>query len=415
MRVSNHVSQSARLQGIVMAGTLFFLLMLLVTGAFVVYRNALVETLKKKQALYSDLMELRKISCPQGEGGPPGELIERNLQFTLGKVFERAEAADEHTISEILRRNSKGVQIVSAPDRKQFLLALDRSIHTADISIHRVLDLYVMTSNIFVLTMIVFVTLLLAFSWMEFHRNYARALIPLARLAEKIGTINNCIPESIHAAAEEIRNDPEMSLHTPEISRITNTMVGICRDIQVKNKKLDELHIRDEKTNLYNYRHFKEHLIMEIERAKQLEEVVSIAMVDIDHFKRYNDEHGHVAGDQVLEQLAEIISTQCRSRDMPSRFGGEEFALLFPRTTPETALRIADRLRQIICAEPIAHEKRQPEGRLTVSIGIAAFPDDAPDWYSLINNADRALYHAKATGRNRVCLFSSIRSDEESA
>jgi len=136
-------------------------------------------------------------------------------------------------------------------------------------------------------------------------------------------------------------------------------------------------------------------------------------MIDLDHFKRYNDEHGHIAGDRVLEQLAGIIAEQCRSSDMPSRFGGEEFAVLFPQTGTETAMRISERLRQVICAEPFSHEKHQPEGRLTVSIGIASFPADAKDWYTLINNADRALYHAKSSGRNRVCSFSSISSKEE--
>jgi diguanylate cyclase (GGDEF)-like protein len=100
---------------------------------------------------------------------------------------------------------------------------------------------------------------------------------------------------------------------------------------------------------------------------------------------------------------------------MPSRFGGEEFTVLFPQTGTETAMRISERLRQVICAEPVAHEKRQPEGRLTVSIGIASFPADATDWYTLINNADRALYHAKSSGRNQVCAFSSISKKEETA
>lgn len=119
-------------------------------------------------------------------------------------------------------------------------------------------------------------------------------------------------------------------------------------------------------------------------------------MIDIDHFKRYNDANGHIAGDRVLEILAGIIRKQSRSSDIPSRFGGEEFAILFPNTDTHTAREISDRLRKIISAEPFPHEDDQPTGELTVSIGIATFPDDAPDWYTLINNADRALYEAKA-------------------
>lgn len=178
--------------------------------------------------------------------------------------------------------------------------------------------------------------------------------------------------------------------------------------LKQKNKKLDEIYIRDEKTNLYNYRHFKEHLIIDVERAKRLNDRVSLAMIDIDHFKFYNDSNGHLAGDYALKLLADIISSQCRAYDVPSRFGGDEFALLFPKTGTSTARDIAERLRKIISDRQFPYEDAQPVGELTVSIGIATFPDDALDWSTLISNADRALYKAKADGRNNVVVFTSI-------
>lgn len=411
-------NQPARLQRITMAGTLFLLLTLFVTAGFMMYRNMLVENLRNKQALYLDLVEFRgKVFLQDHEQGTPESGADKStkvMQFMLGKVLESAVEAGEPGISKVLVQKRNGLRPFSEADREIFLLALDNSIGKAESEVHRALDACIRISNIFVMTVLVLFILLITGSWREFYRTYTMTLIPLSRLSEKIGMINRSIPESIHDTAEDIRNDLALNPHSRDISRITDTMADFCRDIEAKNKKLDELHIRDEKTNLYNYRHFKEHLIMEIERSKRVGEMVSIAMIDIDHFKQYNDENGHVAGDRVLEQLAGIISSQCRASDMPSRFGGEEFAVLFPRTSPETAMQISDRLRMIICAEPVAHEKHQPEGRLTVSIGVAAFPDDAADWYSLVNNADRALYQAKAAGRNRVCAFSSIRNGEES-
>ena len=131
-------------------------------------------------------------------------------------------------------------------------------------------------------------------------------------------------------------------------------------------------------------------------------------MIDIDHFKRYNDTNGHVAGDKALKILANIISSQCRAYDVPARFGGDEFALLFPKTGTGTARDIAERLRKIISDEPFLHEAGKSVGEFTVSIGIATFPGDALDWTTLISNADRALYKAKAEGRNNVVVFQSM-------
>jgi len=412
-------NQPAKLQRITLAGTIMLIMTLFVTAGFILYRNMLVENLKNKQALYIDLVEFReKVVTGNAGGGQDSVGTDQNarvMQFMLGKVLESAREAGEHEIASVLMQKRKGLKTVPAADREIFLIALDNSIARSETGVQRALEACIRISNIFVMTVLVLFILLITGSWREFYRNYTMTLIPLSRLSEKIGMINRSIPESIHETSEDIRNDLAMNPHSCDISRITDTMADFCLDIEAKNKKLDELHIRDEKTNLYNYRHFKEHLIMEIERSKRAKETVAIAMIDIDHFKQYNDENGHVAGDRVLEQLAGIISSQCRASDMPSRFGGEEFAVLFPRTGPETAMQISERLRQIICAEPVPHEKRQPGGRLTVSIGIAAFPADAADWYSLVNNADRALYQAKASGRNRVCTFSAISNGEQGA
>ena len=242
------------------------------------------------------------------------------------------------------------------------------------------------------------------------HNNYRQTLIPLAQLVGQLKLLNRNLPESIRDTAAEMKKDLTETGHSSDIAQITESIMKFCSDIDAKNKKLDEIYIRDEKTNLYNYRHFKEHLIIDIERAKRLNDKVSLAMIDIDHFKIYNDTNGHIAGDTTLKLMADVISRQCRAYDVPSRFGGDEFALLFPKTDTETARDIAERLRKIICDAPFMNEKHQPAGELTISIGIATFPNDALDWPTLISNADRALYRAKADGRNKVVMFSAMDS-----
>ncbi|HHE32524.1 MAG TPA: GGDEF domain-containing protein [Chlorobaculum parvum] len=256
---------------------------------------------------------------------------------------------------------------------------------------------------------LVFITILLLFIVLAGGRllasNYRHSIIPLHQLAQRLLQLNRDLPESLHdtaEAAEDMLTGPNPSA---EMRSVTSSVASLCHDIEAKNKKLDEIYIRDEKTGLYNYRHFKEHLIIDVERAKRFGASIALAMIDIDHFKMYNDLHGHIEGDKVLVRIAEIIQQECRATDIPSRFGGEEFALLFPKTDRQTALEIAKRLQSIISAEPFEHESTQPGGQLTVSIGVAALPDDAADWYSLINNADKALYKAKSSGRNKVLAF----------
>ncbi|MCF8216801.1 MAG: GGDEF domain-containing protein [Chlorobium sp.] len=416
MKRSAETNQPARLNLLAMEGIVLVLLAIAVTGGFVLYRNALVKTVMHKQALSVDLVALKGKAAALAERSHKTKTKTyedyRVMLFMLDNVIESAAAAGNPDIAGALTGQREGLRNLTGTDHEIFLV-IDKAIKQADLGFHSSLDDSIRASNLFILSVASIFLLLFVASWKEFHRNYTMTLIPLSRLTQKISQINRSIPESIHDTAEEIRHDLVLSPHSSEISRITDTLAEFCSDIEAKNKKLDELFIRDEKTNLYNYRHFKEHLIMEIERSKKAGNMVSIAMIDIDHFKRYNDKHGHVAGDQVLEQLADVIADQCRASDMPSRFGGEEFTVLFPQTGTETAMQISERLRLIICAEPIAHERGQPEGRMTVSIGIASFPQDATDWYTLINNADRALYHAKSSGRNRVCTFSAISNGEE--
>jgi diguanylate cyclase (GGDEF)-like protein len=136
-------------------------------------------------------------------------------------------------------------------------------------------------------------------------------------------------------------------------------------------------------------------------------------MADIDHFKAFNDAHGHLRGDVVLKKVASIILQNTRGIDLVGRFGGEEFVILLPKTTKQGALAAAEKLRQWMENEVFpGAEQSQPDGRVTLSLGIAEFPIDSKDVYELLDLADRALYRAKESGRNRVVLW---REEEASA
>lgn len=160
--------------------------------------------------------------------------------------------------------------------------------------------------------------------------------------------------------------------------------------------------ITDGLTGLYNHRFFREQLEVEIGRAERYGHDVALIIMDIDHFKHYNDTHGHPQGDELLRGLAELLRKSIRKADLACRYGGEEFAIILPETGKETAVYLAERIRKAISEHPFPFRETQPMGALTVSIGVAVFPLDARVIDKLIRKADDALYKAKSTGRNRV-------------
>jgi diguanylate cyclase (GGDEF)-like protein len=125
-------------------------------------------------------------------------------------------------------------------------------------------------------------------------------------------------------------------------------------------------------------------------------------MMDIDYFKRYNDTHGHPAGDVVLKRVSDLIKETTRTSDILARYGGEEFVLVLPETPKNAALKLAEKIRQLIENEKFPNAETQPNGRVTISLGVATFPDDAQDIEALVQKADEQLYRAKSEGRNRV-------------
>ena len=155
-------------------------------------------------------------------------------------------------------------------------------------------------------------------------------------------------------------------------------------------------------TRVFNKRHMTNTLSEHVYQTQQQVSSLAIFLFDIDNFKNYNDVHGHVAGDKLLQMLAALVKENVRKDDIFGRFGGEEFLLILPNTNAARALGVAEKVRAIIAAHPFPHAPDQPLGCVSVSGGIAECPNDARDSTRLLAAADKALYAAKRQGRNRV-------------
>jgi diguanylate cyclase (GGDEF)-like protein len=187
-------------------------------------------------------------------------------------------------------------------------------------------------------------------------------------------------------------------------STIAATSIDKARSLEVAMM----LAITDELTGLYNHRYFIQRLSQEVRRAARYRKSVLLALLDIDYFKQYNDTFGHLKGNEVLRQLAGVIKEQFRDVDVISRFGGEEFAVIMPETSSKKALVALTRLRKRVAQFPFKGRDRLSRKKITVSIGVAAYPLNSMDTQNLIQRADEALYRAKDRGRNRV-VFSTAR------
>jgi len=179
------------------------------------------------------------------------------------------------------------------------------------------------------------------------------------------------------------------------------------------NTRLAQLAVTDGLTGLYNHRHLHERLSLEVERSQRSGLPLSLLMLDVDHFKQFNDTFGHPAGDEVLRQLARVLNDTRRANDVVARYGGEEFAVILVDTAKFTAAKVAERVRERVAAHDFS-DAAQRAGKISVSVGVATFPDDGVDAEALVRSADTALYSAKRAGRNRVVLFTDAMSSTPS-
>ena len=164
-------------------------------------------------------------------------------------------------------------------------------------------------------------------------------------------------------------------------------------------------------TGLYNHRYFYDRIEEYLNEAQERKQPLALLFMDLDYFKYYNDLNGHQEGDVVLKTIAGLIKNSVRESDLVSRYGGEEFAVILPNTEQEEALRIAERIRLAVWTEEFIGEEYLPTERLTISIGVSVYPDNASNEIDLIKYADEALYRAKFLSRNTVQPYYSILDD----
>ncbi len=179
--------------------------------------------------------------------------------------------------------------------------------------------------------------------------------------------------------------------------------------ISIQNARTYQNAITDRLTSLYNYGYFREQLDRTLDQCRTAGENLCLLMFDIDHFKNFNDVNGHELGNVALVGVASLCMVNSRQTgdrvpDLVARYGGEEFMILLRGVTTSRAAEVAERLRRTVESEHFPGGENQPNGRVTISIGVATFPEHADNGDELINKADVALYEAKRGGRNRVCI-----------
>lgn len=187
---------------------------------------------------------------------------------------------------------------------------------------------------------------------------------------------------------------------------------GLKRQMRMAQEKLAEMSVRDELTGMFNRRYFREALEREISGAERYGHGLALCMIDLDHFKRVNDNHGHLCGDRVLQSFGRLLMDSIRKYDVGCRYGGEEFAVILPDTNLEKAVALCERFRKRVKNFVFAYENL--ELKITTSVGVAAPPASGDvDGKQLVELADKALYQAKSQGRNRVVAVGSMNTPDD--
>jgi len=201
-------------------------------------------------------------------------------------------------------------------------------------------------------------------------------------------------------------NDECFTLDDEEILLTITYQASVAIENARLYGQVQQLAVTDGLTGLLNHKEFHKKLDETMEGSKRYHYAVTLLMIDIDHFKKFNDNYGHQVGDQVLRVVADAIKSQIRTVDVCARYGGEEFAVILRNGDVSYPSVLAERIRSTVYAYPVKHDGIRSQ--LSVSIGVACFPEDSNNAEGLIKRADEALYTAKETGRNKVCCYKPI-------
>ncbi|MGQ0723315.1 MAG: GGDEF domain-containing response regulator [Candidatus Eiseniibacteriota bacterium] len=215
----------------------------------------------------------------------------------------------------------------------------------------------------------------------------------------EIEVITSVVGRAAEKAAQVRRSrrfTEELKVQTADLNRANTALLKLADNLKEHASK-------DGLTGLFNHRLFREALIRELNEARRNDTEVSVIFMDVDHFKRFNDTNGHLAGDDVLKTLAELTRREVPQPGIVARYGGEELVALVPQASKDEARELAEHIRRIVESHSFHGRENQPLGNVTLSLGVASFPRDGTDPDSIIRHADEAVYQAKDSGRNRVC------------
>ncbi|GMR04754.1 MAG: hypothetical protein BMS9Abin23_0660 [Thermodesulfobacteriota bacterium] len=259
--------------------------------------------------------------------------------------------------------------------------------------------------DIFILAGVITAVALFLFFTLYLFRSILRPILEFRKGAKKLG-------EDLDYRIE-IRDGVEINLLAKEFNKMGDRLKNLYTDLEKKvdertrelkglNAALKQLSITDGLTGLYNHKYFYDKLTEEIRRTERYGRALSLIMIDIDHFKKFNDTNGHPEGDRLLRSFTTCLKENVRAEDVVARYGGEEFAVILPETEKQGATMLAERLKKAVAERDFPHSDTQPGGVLTISLGVATFTEDGDSADTLVKAADDALYRAKEKGRNRV-------------
>ncbi len=228
-------------------------------------------------------------------------------------------------------------------------------------------------------------------------RNHAAiAMTPLGHVIKDLGSTNGTFVNNRQITEHRLRDGDQIRIGRAILKFLTSGNV----EAQY-HEEIYRLMTVDGLTQVHNKRFFGEAMEKEFARSVRYQHPFTVVVFDIDHFKKVNDTHGHLAGDEVLRRIGQLVQTKVRTNDTIARVGGEEFAVLLPEVTREGGITLAEKLRAIVAAEVFSHGKTTIP--VTISLGVASWHAGHLDAESLLKEADGKLYEAKRSGRNRVC------------
>jgi len=231
----------------------------------------------------------------------------------------------------------------------------------------------------------------------EWHRGDMLILPMIGEMGQRLGFV------SVYAPDDKILPAPE----DVKLMELFTSKIASSIELHQTYRKLTDQAITDGLTGLYNHRHMRTRLDEEVTKAERYETPLSIIMVDIDDFKKFNDTYGHPQGDKLLKKLSKLLLKGTRHNvDVVARYGGEEFLAILPNTPIEESKFIAERLRLMVERAKFEGDPSMSDVNITLSIGVALFPEHGHSAEELVTACDKALYFGKRTGKNKVCIFS---------